>query len=74
MTTKSSDNKEILEALRLLDKLSPPLKHEKGDYCEFADDDDPDSLVVFRRKDGTPTMWMPYETYLEILNYKEPNE
>ncbi len=50
------------EALRkFLEKGLP--KPEEGDYAELLNEDDPNSDVVVRRRDGTPVFQMARETW-----------
>lgn len=43
-------------------KLSEP-----GDWVELVDENQPNGLVVFKRADGSPFMWMPRSDYENLL-------
>lgn len=53
-----------MAALRaFLDKNTPGGKPQEGDYAELADENDPNSDVILRRKDGTPRVQMAQEIW-----------
>ncbi len=64
------DFKETLKAMHVvLDKM-PVFKGEEGNTAQLVDENRPDGDVVIKRKDGTPIMTMPRETWDQLREYK----
>jgi len=41
---------------------------ESGGTVELVDEDDPDGMVVFKDKNGTPQAWMSVEAYWGLVD------
>lgn len=67
----SEDRDDLTKLFEILNKI-PFLTPQDGDYCELEDENQPDGIVVFRRKSGAPFMYMPRADYEALIAGEDP--
>lgn len=74
MSENMSENTTTIHSAALraeLDKHSLPGPPQEGDYAELASEEDPNGIVVIKRKDGTPIMQMARREWDDILQWQK---